>query len=146
MNDFLEYENILKGQIGASIFALVLIIALFAMLCVLNVKIFSQDFGPISKGLVNIFILVVIISSTVYFLFRIHYINQDINTQSYVIYRGEFIVSDYREGYVTLNDQNEAFTLSGRCDLAGGKYIGSVVYSQSSKYLLDWEIDAALKS
>lgn len=119
-----------------------MIIALSVMLFVLNLKVFSKDLGKIGQFLVNIFITVVILSATVFFVSGIHNINEDIECQSYITYYGEFNVSEYKEGYVTIKDQDKFITLSGRCDLPGGEYVGTIIYSQSSKHILDWEINA----
>lgn len=141
MNQYLEYETILKGQIGASVFALIMAVALAVMFFVLNIKFFSQDFGKISRTLINMFIIAAILGATIFFSLRIHHLNQDIQSQSYVTYHGEFNVSEYNDGYVTFKDQDETITLSGRCDLPGGKYVGTVIYSELSKHLLDWEVN-----
>ena len=141
MNQHLEYETILKGQIGASIFALVMIVALFIMLVVLNIKVFPRDLGKNDQIFVNIFVIVVILASSIVFTSHIYNLNQDIKSQSYVEYRGEFHVSEYKEKYVTFKDHEKNITLSGYCDLPGGEYVGTIIYSQSSKHLLDWEIN-----
>ena len=93
MNTNFEYEAILKGQIGSSVFALVMIIILAAVLVVVNIKLFSKDLGKVGQTIVNVFIIIVILSSTVVFVSRIYNINQDIKSQSYVTYYGEFTVS-----------------------------------------------------
>ena len=142
MNTNFEYEAILKGQIGSSVFALVMIIILAAVLVVVNIKLFSKDLGKVGQTIVNVFIIIVILSSTVVFVSRIYNINQDIKSQSYVTYYGEFTVSQYKEGYVTIKDQGKNINLSGKCDLPGGEYIGTIVYSQASKHILDWEESA----
>ena len=141
MNNYLEYETILKNQIGASIFAIIMIVALSIALVIINIKVFSKDLGKLGKLLVNVFIIVIILCGAFTFISRIYNINQDIKLQSYVTYYGEFSVIEDRRGYVTLKDQGEKITLSGTCDLPGGEYVGTIIYSKSSKHLLDWGIN-----
>ena len=140
MDRHIEYEKILEDQILGSVFALILVFVLAIVLLVVNIKLFSKDLGAIGRTLVNLFISVVIIAATAYFSLHIYHLQDDIQTQAYVSYYGEFSVSDDRNGYVTLKGGDHEITLSGKVDLSGGEYIGKIVYSEKSKHLLDWEV------
>ena len=133
-----EYEHILQEQISASVFVLVICAVLAVVFVLLNRKKFLDDLGKWGKALVNIFIVIAVVSATVHFSLRIYRLNQDIQDQSYITYYGEFYVSEYKEGSVTLSEGEDKITLSGKCDLPGGTYKGTIVYSKRSKYLVDW--------
>ena len=141
MNKYLEYEQILKEQISSSIFAIIATVILLAVVIFLNVRGLFKDLKKIGKTIVNMFVVAVALASIIFFTSRIYSIKQDIELQAYVTYYGEFNVSEFRDSYVTLIDQNKTIALSGRCDLSGGDYTGTIVYSKSSKQLLDWDVE-----
>ena len=133
-----EYEYILQEQISASVFVLVICAVLAVAFVFLNRKKFFEDLGKWGRALVNVFIIVAVVSATVHFSLRIYRLNQDIQDQSYITYYGEFYVSEYKEGSVTLTEGEDKITLSGKCDLPGGEHKGTIVYSKRSKHLVDW--------
>ena len=137
MNNILEYEARLKGQIGASVFVLIMILALAVVLVLIN-KSSLKDSGKFFKIFVNVFVIAVILFGTIHFVSHIYDINQDIKSQAYVTYRGEFSVSKYRDGYVTIEVDGKRVTLSGSGELPGGTYNGTVVYSKASEILLEY--------
>jgi hypothetical protein len=140
MDKYLEYESKLRGHIGGSVFGLILIAILVVAIIVLNKKV-----STVKDKLDSIFIIVLIIVFALlgYSVFgtSIQNLNQDIKSQAYVTYYGEFSVSEDRNSYVTIEVEGKSVVLDGRCELPGGEYVGTVVYGQSSKRLLDVEID-----
>ena len=142
MNEYLEYEKILRGQIGALVFVLVLIIISFIVLIFVNKKAFSEeDMSKFGRFMINVVIVAVFLIFSFIDIYDIYKFNKDIKSQAYVTYYGEFNVSEYKEGYVSFEYQGKSITLSGCCYLPGGDYFGTIVYSRSSEHLLDWEVD-----
>ncbi len=136
-----EYNDLLKNQIWASIFALVIILALAIVIFILNKRHFFNDLGKIGKTAVNIFVVAVIFFGSFHFFVRIFHLYKDINQQAYITYHGDFEVSSFKEGYVTLKSESGDIKLDGGVELSGGKYTGTIVYAQNSKYILEWNVN-----
>ena len=136
-----KYNVLLKNQIWASLVPIALILALSLMLFLLNKKHFFNDMGKIGKTAVNIFVIAVILLGSFYFSFRIINLHKDIKEQAYITYHGDFEISSFREYYVLLIDESGCLKVDGRIDLPGGRYSGTIVYAQNSKYLLDWNVN-----
>ena len=132
-----EYNDLLKEQIGASVFGIALIIVLIAVLLLLNKRRFFDDLGKIGKPVVNIFVIAAILLGGVYFSFRIINLRKDIKDAAYITYNGDFEVSSFKGSYVTLIDESGELKLDGRLDLSGGKYSGTIVYAENSRYILE---------
>ena len=139
MDKYLEYESNLRGHIGACVFGLVFMAIVVVAIIVLNKKVskVKDKLDPILT-----IVLIIVFGLLGYFVFgtSINNLNQDIKSQAYVTYYGEFSVSEDRNAYVTIEVEGKSIVLEGRCDLPGGEYVGTIVYGQSSKHLLDWEI------
>ena len=136
-----KYNELLKNQIWASVFAIVLIIVLAILLFILNKKHFFDDLGKIGKTAVNIFVIAIILLASFHFSFRILHLHRDIHEQAYITYHGNFEVSPFKEGYVTLSEESGHLKLDGKVDLPGGQYSGTIVYAKNSKYILDWNLE-----
>lgn len=136
-----QYNELLKKQIQSSAFVIVLILVLAIVFLMLSKRNFFDDLGTIGKTAVGIFVVVIILLASVYFSVRIFRLNKDIHDQAYITYYGEFEVSSFKEGYVTLTGESDQVKLDGKVDLPGGKYSGTIVYAQNSKYVLDWSVD-----
>ena len=136
-----KYSEILKNQLWGSLVPIALILALSLMLFLLNKKHFFNDMGKIGKTAVNIFVIAVILLGSFYFSFRIINLHKDIQEQAYITYHGDFEVSSFKEGYVTLSGESGCLKLDGKIDLPGGQYSGTIVYAQNSKYILDWNVN-----
>ena len=136
-----KYNELLKNQIWASAVPIALILALSLMLFLLNKKHFFNDMWKIGKTAVNIFVIAVILLGSFYFSFRIINLHKDIQEQAYITYHGDFEVSSFKEGYVTLSGESGCLKLDGKIDLPGGQYFGTIVYAQNSKYILDWNVN-----
>jgi len=136
-----KYNELLKNQIWASVFAIVLIFVLAIVLFVFNKRKIFDDLGKIGKTVVNLFVVAIILISSVKFSVRIFHLQKDIHDQAYITYCGDFEVSPYKESYVTLSGESGQLKLEGKVDLSGGEYYGTIVYAQNSKYILDWNVE-----
>ena len=136
-----KYNELLKNQILTSVFVIVLIIVLAILLFILNKRHFFDDLGKIGKTVVNLFIVTIILLASVHFSFRILHLHRDIHEQAYITYHGDFEVSSFKEGYVTLSGESGHLKLDGKVDLPGGQYSGTIVYAQNSKYILEWNVE-----
>lgn len=135
-----KYNELLKNQIWSSVVVIALILILAIILFILNKKHFFDDLGKIGKPVVNIFVVAIILFTSIHFSVRIFHIYKDIHEQAYITYNGDFEVSSFKEGYITLNDESGNLKLDGKVDLPGGNYSGTIVYAQNSKYVLDWNV------
>ena len=135
------YNELLTKQIWASVFGFVLVLVLAIVLFEFNKRHIFDDLGKIGKTVVNIFIVAVILLTSVHDSVRIFYLYKDIHEQAYITYNGDFEVSPYKDSYVTLKSESGQLILNGRVDLPGGQYSGTIVYAQNSKYVLDWNVD-----
>lgn len=136
-----KYSELLKNQIWASVVVIALILALSLILFILNKKHFFDDIGKIGKTAVNIFVIAIMLLASFHFSFRIINLHKDIQEQAYITYHGDFEVSSFKEGYVTLSGESSCLKLDGKIDLPGGQYSGTIVYAQNSKYILDWNVN-----
>ena len=136
-----KYNELLKNQIWASVFVIILILVFTIILFILNKKRAFDDFGKIEKTIVSIFIVAIILFASIYFSVRIFHLYKDIHEQSYITYQGDFEVSSFKESDVTLNDKSGDLKLNGKVELPGGNYSGTIVYAKNSKYVLDWNVD-----
>lgn len=136
-----RYNELLKNQIWTSFFVIALILALAIILFTLNKRHFFDDLGKIGKTVVNIFVVTIILFASIHFSGRIFHLYKDIHEQAYITYHGDFEVSSFKEGYITLNSEFGHLKLDGKVDLPGGKYSGTIVYAQNSKYVLDWNVN-----
>ena len=135
------YNEFLKNQIWTSVVVIVLILALSLILFILNKRHFFDDLGKIGKTAVNIFVIATILLASFHFSFRIINLHKDIQEQAYITYHGDFEVSSFKEGYVTLNGELGHLKLDGKIDLPGGQYTGTIIYAQNSKYILNWTVN-----
>ena len=136
-----KYNELLENQIWTSVVVIVLILALALILFILNKRHFFDDLGKIGKTAVNVFVIAIILLASVHFSFRIINLHKDIQEQAYITYYGDFEVSSFKEGYVTLNGESSRLTLDGKVYLPGGQNFGTIVYAQNSKYILDWNVN-----
>ena len=136
-----KYNELLKNQIWTSVVVIALILALSLILFILNKKHFFDDLGKIGKTAVNIFVIAIILLASFHFYFRIINLHKDIQEQAYITYHGDFEVSSFKEGYVTLSGESGCLKLDGKIDLPGGQYSGTIVYAKNSKYILDWNVN-----
>lgn len=136
-----KYSELLKNQIWASVVVIALILALSLILFILNKKHFFDDIGKIGKTAVNIFVIAIMLLASFHFSFRIINLRKDIQEQAYITYHGDFEVSSFKEGYVTLSGESSCLKLDGKIDLPGGQYSGTIVYAQNSKYIMDWNVN-----
>ncbi len=137
----MKYSELLKNQIWASVVAIALILALSLILFILNKKHSFDDLGKIGKTAVHVFVIAIILLAGFYFSFRIINLHKDIQEQAYITYQGDFEVSSFKEGYVTLSGESGCLKLDGKIDLPGGQYFGTIVYAKNSKYILDWNVN-----
>ncbi len=136
-----KYNDILTNQIWASVFVLVIILVLAIVVFILNKKHFFNDLGKIGKTAVTIFVVAVIFLGSFHFFVRIFHLYKDIHQQAYITYHGDFEVSSFKEGYVTLISESGDIKLDGRVELPGGEYTGTIVYAKNSKRILKWDVD-----
>ena len=136
-----KYEQILRGQISSSIFAIIIILVLAITIYVFNKKHVFDDLGKRGKAFVNIIAVTVIVSASVFFALRINYLYTDIKEQSYVTYVGAFEVSSDQKSYATLLTEDGSLKLDGKVSLPSGKYTGQIIYAKNSKRILDWSVD-----
>ena len=140
MLNYEEYEKFLKNEaITYVIIMVVLIVALGALLIFMNKK-FFDDMGKVGKIIVNTFICVVLISTSIYVGIHTYNAVSDINNKAYIVYEGEFEISSYREGYITIFDGEKEISLTNNfTSLSSGKYTGKLVYAKKSRILLECE-------
>ncbi|MBE6531676.1 MAG: hypothetical protein E7679_06305 [Ruminococcaceae bacterium] len=136
-----KYNELLKNQILTSVVVIVLIIVLAIILFTLNKRHFFDDLGKIGRTVVNLFVVTIILLAGIYFSVRILHLYRDIHEQAYITYHGNFEVSPFKEGYVTLREKSGHLKLDGKVDLPGGQYSGTIVYAQNSKYILAWNVE-----
>ena len=145
MYNYDVYDDVLRRVKNGCIVVLILTLVLAAFLLCMNVKGHLAKGKPLIKLLINSFVGGIVVAELIYFGISIGNIITDINEQSYIVYEGEFVVSEHNDGYTTIIVDGEKTTLSGEADLPGGTYLGEVVYGKNSKHAVDWFVEETLK-
>lgn len=81
------------------------------------------------------------------FLKDITNIGLDIHNHSYIVYRGEFLYENKNGAFrrhVFFDNHNEEKSLNALFSIEPGKYIGEIVYSERSKFAVNYHIQKKL--
>ena len=146
--DYSRYDEIVRRE--ANVF-LVLLVLFFAV-CVVGIVLSivwlrdsdnrSKD-ERISDRIMLIVFSIAVLMPLVLFPLTIHAKQYDIQNQAYLTYEGEFEVVRKKAGanVFIYNEKGRKIQLDkNSCNLEGGIYIGSVVYSQKTK--IAFKLDA----
>ena len=149
--DYQKYTDFLKGQLQFRYTIAVLLAILFfifAALILLGLTKESKKENSMKSKLLCVLLYFCLFLILFYFLGKqIHTMNTDIKSNAFVVYEGEFTyeyVNHTRGGdvsEVSFVVDGKEFTLTAeRLKLVSGTYIGRIVYSENSKYLIDYEV------
>ena len=149
--DYQKYTDFLKGQLQFRYTIAVLLAILFfifAALILLGLTKESKKENSMKSKLLCVLLYFCLFLILFYFLGKqIHTMNTDIKSNAFVVYEGEFTYEyvNYNRGgdvsKVSFIVDGEEFTLTAEpLKLVSGTYIGRIVYSENSKYLIDYEV------
>ena len=148
--DYQKYTDFLEKQIRFRYVMFVLFTVLFILLAV---SIFcgwirgTKKESSIKSKIICVLICFCLFSFIFFGLGRqIHSMNTDVKQQSFLVYDGEFIYryERQRKGHIseiifTVNGE-EIVLVAENPNIDSGTYRGRVIYSENSKYLLDYKI------
>ena len=149
--DYQKYTDFLKGQLQFR-YAIAIILAIlffvFAALILFGLIKTSKKENSMKSKLLCVLLCFCLFLIPFYFLGKqIHTMNTDIKSNAYIVYEGEFTyeyVNHTRGGdvsEVSFVVDGKEFTLTAEpLKLVSGTYIGRIVYSENSKYLIDYEV------
>lgn len=139
--DYSEYEKILRKEVSDTWIFWVILVVLVGMFIYINKSDFYDDMKKWAKIVSNIIIVVVIISTSLYFATYIYNSYSDINNEAYVVYEGEFYINDHRGDYVHIEENGKKRTLSyyDANYMEGGTYTGKFVYAKRTGIILEMQ-------
>ena len=149
--DYQKYTDFLKGQVNFRYTIAVILVILFLAFAALILSGYlkaSKKENTIKGKLLCVLLCFCLFLIPFYFLDKqIHTMNTDIKSNAYIVYEGEFTyeyVNHTRGGdvsEVSFVVDGKEFTLTAEpLKLVSGTYIGRIVYSENSKYLIDYEV------